>query len=297
MTPRSSVAPLTAALLLTLAAPAPDARGQGGPSGSASATALAQGLGPAGGDKAASASAQTEGALPGSLGGEVMTSSSYSLQVGVVWTEPALGTDAPIVLSVDPPDGFHAGGEPVIVRGLNFQALGAGSAAVTFGGVPAGAALVTSGTEISVTTPPAHDALGNPLGSTRVEVTNGNGTGGADDAFLVYPALRQATEAQLGKATTIDMRMKPFSTIFLFVGIATPAAAAPIFPFDGKLAIVFSPILALNGLTLPISHLPLAFDLPDNPAFAGVGIDLQMLAVESPTAGSFSNVLHVTLHP
>lgn len=284
----------TAAPLIAALSPPLTALGQ---SGSASATALAQELGGAGGN-ATSANAQIEGQLCGSLDGGVLGSANFGLETGVVWTTPLLGTAAPIVFGVTPPEGFHSGGQSVVVHGLNFTAPGAGSAAVSFGGNLAPSATVTSDTTIAVTTPAGHDGvLGNPLGETRVEVQNGQGTAGADDAFLYYPALTLPAPAQLGKPTEIDIQLKPGSKLFLFLGIAIPGISVAAPPFTGRLAIAINPILVVNGLTVPIPNLQLAPQVPNVPAFAGVGLDLQALAVESPTVGSFSNVLHVTLFP
>lgn len=270
--------------------------GPPGLAGSETTTALAQSTASSGGS-AASALTQVEAEIASPALGVAMNSATYKIEPSVVWLVPSLGTDMPIVLGVDPADGLASGGKSVVVRGLNFTELGAGLTTVRFNGVAAASTLVTSDTTIDVTTPPGVDGLGNSVGLTAIGVENAIGSSEASDAFQYLPALELFGPIQVGKAAELSVRTKPGSLLFLFLGFSVPGFGVPAPPFQGKLAITINSTLILSGFPMLTGALNLAAPLPNNPALVGLSVDLQALSVTSvnPPAGSFSNVLNVTL--
>lgn len=294
------VRPLAGALALAgvIAGSTPAQDGTSSIAGSASATSLAAAV--TGGGGATTDSARTiQAEISAPAAGASMESANYRLLASIAWIEPSLRTNLPLVFGIEPPTGPAAGCKSVVVRGLNFSKLGAGSAIVRFDGVPAPAVQVTSDTTIEVVTPAGLDSLANSIGLADVRVENALGSGAALDAYAYLPALELDSPAQPGKSAGISLRAEAGALLFLVLGHASPGVAVKVPPFRGKLAITVDPAVVLDGVPLPSGALALALPLPDEPGLVGFTLDLQALAVTatSPLGGGFSRVLSMTVQP
>lgn len=288
-----TIAFATCAAIGLHAAPQADSSGV---AGSQSVTALAQSTSGSGGVSAGTAfKVEAEVAAPAT--GTVMTSASFRLETGVVWIEPSLGTQQPVVFGVEPAQGHSVGGSPAILHGLNFQEIGAGATSVTFNGVAATDVVVQNDGTITLTTPPGVDGLGNSIGLADVLVTNAIGSDASANAFMYLPALAMYGPAQVGKFAEIAVRSTPNSLLYLFIGGAIPAFGIAAPPFAGSVAITVNRIQAVSAFPMPTGEVVLAIPIPDDPALIGFSIDMQALSITSvsPLAGAFSSPLRVTL--
>lgn len=270
--------------------------GSSGVAGSQSVTALAQSTSGTGGT-AAGVSSKVEAEVTAAVTGTVMTSTNYRLQTGVVWVEPSLGTQKPVVFGVEPAQGLSTGGLPLTLRGLNFQELGAGATTVSFHGVAATDVVVQNDGTITLTTPPGVDGLGNSIGLADVLVTNSIGSDASANAFMYLPALAMYGPAQVGKFAEIAVRSQANSYLYLFIGGSIPGLGVAAPPFAGSIAITVNRIQAVSAFPMPTGEVVLAIPIPDDPALVGFSIDMQALSITSvsPLAGAFSSPLRVTL--
>lgn len=264
-------------------------------SGSETATQLARGA-LSGGGTTASASGTVDSALSATSSGPVASSESFQLVPGVVWTEPVLGTDEPILYAIEPATGAATGAQVRTLRGLNFTAPGAGATDVTFGSLPATDVQIVGPTEIQVTTPAGIDAVGNPLAGVPVQVQNALGSGAAADEFRYLPAVYLYSPAQLGDPLALRMSTEPNALAFLWFGLAIDGfPPLPIPGFAGAYALLNSQTFLANGTFLPSGELTLPIPIPGNPNLVGVELSFQGAAVTDfvSVGGSFTNVLPV----
>ena len=93
-----------------------------------------------------------------------------------------LTTTRPTVTSLDVLGGTSLGGTPVTLTGTDFQAFGAGTPEVRFGGLPASNVVVVSGTTLTCLTP-----AGAPNQLVDVTVVNNNGQSSLSSAYFYNP--------------------------------------------------------------------------------------------------------------
>jgi hypothetical protein len=270
--------------------------GSSGLAGSETVTALAQSTA-AGGGSAAGVATKVEAELAAPALGVAMKSANYSMQSSVVWVEPSLGTQHPVVFGIEPASGMSVGGLPVLLRGLNFQELGSGATTVWFNGVAATDVLVQTDGTISLTTPPGVDALGNSIGLADVAVTNAIGSDSRSNAFMYLPALEMFSPAQVGKFAEIVVRSQPNSLLYLFIGNSVPGVGYAAPPFAGSIAITVNRVQVVTAFPMTTGDLVLAIPIPDIAALVGFSIEMQSLAITnlSPLTGAFSRPLSVTI--
>lgn len=234
-----------------------------------------------------------------SLAGAEASSVNFTLRSGVVWTEPAIPGDAPILFGARPATGDRSGGDTVDLFGFNFTAPGAGMADVELeGGFGVGTATLGN-THVATTVPAGQDAFGNPLPNSFVSVTNGNGSDSVADAFHYTPALMLASpHALLGESLKLRFVAEAGQPFVVVFGQTIDGAAFPVAPYAGQLAVV----LNINFLG-PLDVLPasgqstLTLSVPDDVSLSGATVHLQMLAFDDLTlsGGAFSNELAVQI--
>lgn len=264
--------------------------------GSESTTSLARAIVGSGGTGAATGGSLEFALAP--VAGPVATSESFTLVPTVVWTEPLLGTDGPVLFGSVPPAGAAAGGEVVVLRGLNFTATGAGITDVTFAGQAANAVTVLGPSTIQATTPAGVDGFGNPLGAVEIELSNGLGSASGRDDFLFTPAVHLYSPAQLGDPLAVRLRTAPGALAFLWFGVDLGGPPPiPLPGFDGSVALLLAQTVVAAGAFLPTGELTVPLAVPDQPSLAGAVLDFQGLAITDlfGPAGSFTNVLDVPI--
>lgn len=237
-----------------------------------------------------------EGGLAQTATGEAMSSASYRLESGVVWTSGPLGSDAPLVVGVRPGVGSKDGGEPVTVVGMNLDPLGA--ADVAFAGELGSSATVTGSNTISVTTPAGVDLYGNPLAEVPVAVSHALGGHEAADAYAFLPAISVHGDVQVGRGFELSLATEPGALYWVAYGRSMPGSAVTIAPFDGALAVLFH-LVVFDGGVSPTGWKKLPLAVPDEPSLAGAPIDLQLLSITdlNTPAGAFSNSITITPRP
>ncbi len=251
-----------------------------------------------GGGASASTSYQAQAELNAAFPAAASSSETYQLEPGVTWLEPVLGSDQPVIFSVSPANGAAAGGTPTVVRGLNFTAPGAGIASVTVGGLPASGVQVVGPTELQLITPPGIDGIGNPLGSTPLQLTNDLGSSLAPDGFQYLPAVYLLSPAQLGDPLNVRLATAPGAIALMWFGLPIPGLPPLSLPgYDGAAPLVLDLTFLLNGVFVPTGELTLPVVIPNDPLLIGASVDLQALAITDPftPAGSFTNVLNVPI--
>ncbi|MEM7309690.1 MAG: hypothetical protein AAF682_23645 [Planctomycetota bacterium] len=280
-------------LVASLALPT---QAQSGASGSESWHSTARSV-PTGGGAAASETLRVESEISLALGGPVAASESYVFQGGAVWTGPELAPGGPVVFGVA---GAHGPATPdgtEIVIGLGFETAGAGILTAAFDGVSTTAATVLGDTRLALTPPAGAGATGNPKALVDLELTSDLGSSRAGEAYAYTPALVQLEPVHVGgvlHATLID---EPGVLHVLAYGIAEPGLVLPVGHFEGALELIYG--LAVVGAfqLAPSGYTDYALPVPNNPALAGMSLDLQAFSLDSldPAAGSFSNLTTITI--
>ena len=127
-------------------------------------------------------------------------------------------------------------------------------------------------------------------GPVDLSIENTTGTTTVPGAFLRTPTLvGDRVTADLGDFYELTLDQAPFSGVVLFAG--TPGDALELSPIGGALGVdlTASPFVIAN-LLWPTNQLKIGFDLPDDPALAGLELRFQALVGTpgSPDA-AFSN--------
>jgi len=294
--PRNRRAPAVTAALLALALAGPTAAQV--PAGSQSNVVIARSTASVVG-RTGDAAGAVELGLGQAATGPVMTSASYELDSGVVWTEPSFRTVRPVVLAVDPPTSLATSGATVTVIGMNFDFPGGGLPDVRFGGVSSPSVDVVGSSVMQVDLPSGVDAFGNPLGNAAVEVQNAIGSSQLADGFRFLPALYQLSPAQIGAAFELSLHTQPASVQLLWFGIELGGDPVPTPPYAGAAALYAMPFFVLSGAFSPTGLRKVAFSIPADPSLAGAEIGFQALGITdlvTPT-GSYSNPLTLVLQP
>ncbi len=270
--------------------------------GSQSAFAIAQRAASNAGGTATSAGGTFAGTLESHLGlapgGGTSSAAFVSLVDGVVGVAPAITTSAPLVFGVSPGFGSKTGVELVDVFGFNFTAAGAGANTAEFGDRQALAVQTLSNTRLAVTTPSGVSFGGNPKTPATVEVTNGNGTAGATDAFRYLPALLAPELAAIDASLELGVHHVPNTVALLVAGTSSPGLSLLVFPFEGSLELFVNPIV-LGVVAAPTGQSTITFSVPDSPNLIGKKIELQALAVTDLVVplGAFTNAVALTFVP
>lgn len=241
---------------------------------------------------------ELEFALSSTGTGPVASSETYLLEPSVVWTEPVLGTSAPVVFSIEPSAGAASGGESRTLRGLNFTALGAGGTDVTFGGLPATGVTVLGPTELQVFTPAGVDGVGNPLAGVPVSVSNALGTSTSADDYRYLPAVYLFSPAEIGDPLAVRMSTAPNAVAVLWFGLPIDGLPPLFVPgFAGGASLLLAQTFLVNGSLLPGGELTLPLPIPENPNLVGVELTFQGASVTDfiGIGGSFTNVLSVPI--
>lgn len=251
-----------------------------------------------GGGLSQSATYEVQAELNAAFPAAGSSSESFRLEPGVTWLEPVLGSDQPVLFSVSPASGAAEGGTPAVIRGLNFTAPGAGSTQVLLGGQPATGIQVVSPTELLLTTPAGVDGIGNPLGSTALELTNSLGSSQAPGGFQYLPAVYLLSPAQLGDPLNVRLATTPGAIALMWFGVPFPGLPPLTLPgYDGAAPLVLELTFLLNGAFVPTGELTLPVVIPSDPLLVGASVDVQALAITDPftPSGSFTNVINVPI--
>ena len=154
------------------------------------------------------------------------------------------------------------------------------------------------GSEMCIRDRAGSDALGNPLASVDVAVSNGLGSHAAADGFVFAPAIVATELARLGRDFEIGLRATPGALFVLGAGSSVPGFGIPIPPFGGSLEVVVNLVVLQTGVSSGDPE-ELVLPVPDDPALGGKAIDFQGFVLFDPLApaGTFTNRLAVTLYP
>jgi hypothetical protein len=123
-------------------------------------------------------SCRTPSGTPGTSVAVVLSNANGSVTLNNGFSYNAL----PAVTNVTPGSGSSLGGTNVTISGNNFQANGAGTNTVTFGGQSATGVVVVNNTTITCLTP-----AGAPGSSVSVTVSNANGSATLNNGFTYNP--------------------------------------------------------------------------------------------------------------
>lgn len=269
------------------------------PSGSETQAALAQGV-YAGSARMTSASSVLESTVGAGLTAPAGGSANFVLRHGMIGTLPPIGTARPLVFGTDVGVGERAGNETIRVFGMQFQEAGASTAVVRMGGEICPVATVTGPNVIEVLTPNGIDPLGNPKGPVEVTVVNINGTTKTAHPALFYaPGPMQLSHARLGSLFQLSLHHLAGAFSLVLIADSPPIPPLPIPPLEGTLALSGSPLTLAPFAPVPGLHEEFGIALPDAPVLAGTVLEFQLVEFTglSPLAGTFTNVVPVTLHP
>jgi hypothetical protein len=228
--------------------------------------------------------------------GPVESASAHYRALGGPALFGAWPTTEPIVFGVSSGYGDKGGTESVTVFGRGFSEPGAGTPSLDLDGLGLLAVGVTSNTTLAATTPQGVNAFGNPLGRTRLNMTNALGNCGRDAAFAFGPALLQETLPAVGSTLVLSLHSNPGSIVTVALGDPIPGLALPLFNFDGGLELLLN-LTILTPFTPSLGLAQFAFPISNSPSYVGAAVHLQAVAIYDlmTLTGSFSNVRSITL--
>ena len=253
-----------------------------------------------GGGTAASETVVIESGLGQAAAGALATSPGFALAPGVAWSVPGQSFDAPLVFGTSSGRGDRLGNELQTVFGFNLAAPGAGTTDVLFGGVAGANTQVVSNLVATTTSPMGVNEHENPLGASRLAITNAVGSHGEPARFVYTPAL-VSTTAEPGLGSNVTLRYYgPAPTVWvLAIGFGSPGASVPIQHFTGSAELLASIMFLVTDGFAPAGEDRRTFPLV-NPNLAGLTLELQSIAIVSFFAqpyGSFTNRLEVFVNP
>ncbi len=258
---------------------------------------------PAGGGRASNfVSALASSTIAQVATGPVATSPSYALEAGVSWMVPQISGNEPIVFGADPSTSTKDGGKLARIFGYNFQAPGAGSLTVLFGGQAATGTFVLSNLQATTVTPGQVTSLGNPPPEAPIVVATGNGLNAAPDSplrpsFVYEPALFATDHAVVGQQLHLHFYSEPGDTFTLVFGQTIPGFGAPVPGIQGSVEVVINPQALVGFAPLPNGHFEYTINVPDDPSLINAMISFQGLSLTTlvPLSGAFSNALTITI--
>jgi hypothetical protein len=268
MSPRGLWCVPGAALLVTLGSPA--AVGQ--LSSSAGFQLDGYSLASAGGGSS-SADFAALGELASYDGSAVLSSAGFQAEWGSLRLFDPWSVDQPALFAVLPPTGFQSGGTAITVHGAHFELGGAAAPlALTVGGVPVSGLAAQSDSILTATVP------AGPSGPKEVLLTTSAGVARLSDGFIHTPAVRSSPDA----FQTGGLRLENWGPVGAYYETfySTATITLPLPPF-GTLLIGPAPLekLLLGFYPGPDGLAVADFTVPTAPAFAGLPLHFQSLAV------------------
>lgn len=252
-----------------------------------------------GGESSQSATFSMDGGVGQSGAGAQSASRNFILQSSVVWMEPTIETDNPVVFGTSLAGADQMGGEGLELFGFGFTQTSVFGNEVSFGSEAAPVVMTATNTKLRVRTPPGRNEFLNPLGSVPVTVTNSAGSGIAEGVFAYMPALTQTTPAQVGKPTRFSFYGEPGSYWFLFLGQPAPGFEFQVAGIAGTVELPIFQGLMVNSQHVPSGYGTADIVMPASPIFAGSKLTLQALIITDIAvfSGAFSNVSSSQVFP